>query len=194
MIFRSSSGSFNTFIKLNWTVLRNFLKLIEVITSTMFWKKMLLLNCSVPPNSKNASGKRQNCWGKKWTRSWSSTCFWLLKIFNCFSSFESIGEVVCICILILKVKEANLLPTGAHTHRWRKSMEAGSSKVCTPNSRSCHKRPAAFPKCGDTRGMGRARASSLFRKISCSASLQHLINHKKFIAVYTPVPETLSPN
>lgn len=116
MIFRSSSGSFNTFIKLNWTVLRNFLKLIEVITSTMFWKKMLLLNCSVPPNSKNASGKRQNSWGKKWTRSWSSTCFWLLKIFNCFSSFESIGEVVCICILILKVKEANLLPTGAHTH------------------------------------------------------------------------------
>lgn len=81
-----------------------------------------------------------------------------------------------------------------HTHRWRKSMEAGSSKVCTPTSRSCHKRPAAFPKCGDTRGMGRARASSLFRKISCSASLQHLINHKKFIAVYTPVPETLSPN
>lgn len=175
-----------------------FLKLIEVITSTMFSRKMLLLNCSVPANSKNASGKRQNSWGKKWTRSWSSTCFWLLKIFNCFSSFESNGEVLGICILIVKAKDTNLLPTGAHTdgeNEWKLDPLRSALPTATAAAGELRVSPCCLPEVWRYMGNGKSQKQLLtLRKISCSASLQHLINHKKFIAVYTPVPETLSPN
>lgn len=81
---------------------------------------------------------------------------------------------------------------------WSK-VSAGSSKTYTPNSHSCHRRAARETCCpaevwGYTGNEKSQKQVLTLRKISCSASLQHLINHKKFIAVYTPVPETLSPN
>lgn len=99
-----------------------------------------------------------------WTRSWSSICFWFLKIFNCFSSFQSNGEVLCVCILIVEVKEANLLPRGAHIdgeNEWKPDPLRSALPAAPAVTGELPVRSAALLKCRDTRVMGRARSCSL---------------------------------